>query len=179
MSKKAELLTNAAKIIYEEGMQQLTMDYLAKTSGMTKGGVLYHFDNKANLLYQMNEMAIDTFEKMIVDYEQSLTGSSTYTRAYALATLAFFKRPEDTLLPAVFISSLEDKDSFTLWEKTSKNWELQLANDTGNEEQNLQLKLIADGIWFAILYGANEGHVKEIEKVVRDYCSLLEKGENK
>ena len=47
LSKKEELLTNAAKIINEEGIQKLTMQYLAEKSGITKGGVLYHFEIKS------------------------------------------------------------------------------------------------------------------------------------
>ena len=42
MNKKQELLQHAATIIQEEGMQKLTMDYLAKKANITKGGVLYH-----------------------------------------------------------------------------------------------------------------------------------------
>lgn len=40
MTKKEELLTNAAKIIYEKGIQKLTIDYLAKVSNLTKDGVV-------------------------------------------------------------------------------------------------------------------------------------------
>src|SRR5690625_1077765 len=62
MSKKEQLLLNAAKIIFEEGIQKLTIDYLAERSNITKAGVFYHFDDKASLLLQMNEMAITHFE---------------------------------------------------------------------------------------------------------------------
>lgn len=175
MSKKNELLINAAKIIYEEGIQQLTIDYIAKRSSMTKGGVLYHFKNKAHLLLQMNKLAIRTFEEKVAHFESELSGCAIYTRAYALATLHFFKYPEKTLLPAVFISSLEDDASFQLWKDTSQTWQSNMERDSGDAEEKRTLQLICDGIWFAILYGTDDALNDEIERLVLQKCKSLEK----
>lgn len=175
MNKKDELLINAAKIIYEEGIQKLTIDYLAKRSNITKAGVLYHFENKSNLLLRMNEKAIKKFEDILKQYLSKLTGKAVFTRAYAYATLQFFKNPETALLPAVFISSLEDEKSFDLWKKTSKNWEEKFKNDSGNPDKNLKLKLICDGIWFSILYDSDESLNQQIESLVLNYCESIAK----
>lgn len=164
---------NTAKIIYEEGIQQLTISYLAEKSNLTKGGVLYHFNNKENLLLQMNKMAIDKFEKTLEHFKKQLTGKSLFTRAYAYATLEFFKRPEDALLPAVFISSLENDVSFQLWQEVSKKWERRFQEDSGDRQQNLTLRLLCDGIWFAILYGADEPFNEETKNLVLKYCKQL------
>lgn len=40
MKKKDQLLINAARIVNEEGIQKLTMSYLAEASEITKGGIL-------------------------------------------------------------------------------------------------------------------------------------------
>lgn len=178
VNKKEELLVNAAKIIYEQGIQKLTIDYLAKRSNITKAGVLYHFENKANLLLEMNEMAIQRFENILERYLSKLTGTAIFTRAYAYATLEFFRKPETALLPAVFISSLEDENSFKLWKKTSAHWEQKFKKDSGNPNENLKLQLICDGIWFSILYGSNESLNKQIESLVLSYCDSLAKGNN-
>lgn len=175
LNKREELLTNAAKILYEEGVQKLTIDYLAQESNITKGGVLYHFKNKANLLLEMNRMAIERFEGLWKKHRQTLSGSSVITRSYALATLDFFKNRDKALLPAVFISSLEDEASFVLWKQTSRQWEKLFENDSGNKEKNLSLRLICDGVWFSILYAADSSLDKKIEKTVLNYCQSLEK----
>ena len=111
MKKKDQLLINAARIVNEEGIQKLTMSYLAEASEITKGGILYHFENKAELLYKMNEKVINEFEDSIRGYKGNLTGPYQYTRAYALATMDYLTEIENILLPAVFISSHEDKRS--------------------------------------------------------------------
>lgn len=174
MSKKEELLHNAAKIIYEEGIQKLTIDYLAKRSNLTKGDVLYHFKNKENLLLQMNKMAIQKFEDLLHQYMANLSGDFIFTRAYAYATLHFLKYPETALLPAVFISSLEDKQSFDLWKKVSNRWEQSFQGDRGDPEANLKLRMICDGIWFSLLYTSDDSLDQQIEEMVLNYCKDLE-----
>lgn len=177
MSKKIELLENAAQIIYEEGLQKLTMDYLANKSDITKGGVLYHFKSKGNLLLEMNRMAIEKFEEKMNDYEKKLSGKATFTRSYALATLHFLNSPEEALLPAVFITALEDKASHSLWKATSNRWEDSFYSDTGNEKTNLNLKLMCDGIWFSILHGVDKSLHNQMERLIIEYCELAKKGE--
>lgn len=173
MNKKEELLLNTAKIIYEEGMQKLTIDYLAKISNITKGGVLYHFESKGNLILQMNKMAIKKFEDILNHYISKLSGPSLFTRAYAYATLDFLKNPETALLPAVFISSLENTKSFELWKETSENWDHKFQNDSGNPNENLKLQLICDGIWFSILYATDDLLDNRIETLVLNCCNSL------
>lgn len=175
MNRKEELLINAAKIIQEEGIQKLTIAYLAKKSKITKAGVLYHFDNKENLLLQMNKQAIEMFEQTLHHYTSRLSGASRFTRAYAYTTLDFFKSPETTLLPAVLTSSLEYDESYQLWEETLTNWEKKFQTDSGHPEKNLQLRLICDGIWFSILYGPKDSFDPTIETLVLNYCEALEK----
>lgn len=176
MNKKEELLIRAAQIIYEEGMHRLTFDYLARTSNITKGGILYHFKSKSQLLLQMNKMAVTKFEDILDYYISQLTGPSLFTRAYAYATLDFFKTPETALLPAVFISSLEDEKSFKIWESISKNWDYKFQNDSGSYNENLKLKLICDGVWFSILYATDDSFNYNIEKIILDFCHSLERG---
>lgn len=174
MNKKEELLMNTAKIIYEEGIQKLTMAYLAQVSGITKGGVLYHFESKRNLLLQMNEMAIKKFEDRLEYHLMQLSGDSLFTRAYAFSTLDFLQDPASALLPAVFISSLEDQASYKLWEETSLKWEAKFKNDSGDTQKNLELRLMCDGIWFSIMYTPNNSLNKQMAEVVLNYCQSLE-----
>lgn len=179
MGKKQELLTAAAKIIQEDGIQKLTMDYLAKKVGITKGGVLYHFESKGILLQKMNEMAIEELERKIEHHRSILTGSCRFTRAYAMATLDYLQDTGNAQLTAVFISSHEDKVGFELWKKASQTWEDKFVLDQGNPDKVLMLRLICDGIWFSIMYDyANVDEIKEqMKKIVLQNCHALNQEE--
>ncbi|HLQ74169.1 MAG TPA: hypothetical protein VK125_08055 [Bacillota bacterium] len=112
---------------------------------------------------------------MLNHYINTFTGSSVFTRAYAYAILDFFKGPDTALLPAVFISSLEDDRSFKLWEETSERWDEKFANDSGNREENLKLQLICDGLWFYILFDPSNSLDKQTERLILNMCEKLGK----
>lgn len=175
MEKKEELLTNAAKIISEEGMQKLTMEYLSEKSGITKGGVLYHFGSKDNLIIKMNEMAIQQYEDKISRYAKDLTGAYLFTRAYALATLDMLHEDEDVLLPAVFISSNEHQESKALWDRISEKWHLAFLEDRGDATKILELRMICDGIWFSMMYQYGADLKEDMKRIVEQHCERLEK----
>lgn len=177
MNKKEELLTNAAKIINEEGIQKFTMDYLAKKSGITKGGVLYHFESKEKLLLEMNKMVIEIYEENIAYYQAQLSGSYLFTRAYALSTLYFLNNTENILLPAVFISSHEDKQSQRLWQSVIDKWDRAFDQDQGDSDKILELRMICDGIWFSIMYNYENNLKSRMEQIVQQYCNAMEKEE--
>ncbi|MDG0842915.1 TetR/AcrR family transcriptional regulator [Staphylococcus equorum] len=179
INKKQELLSLAAKIIQEDGMHKLTMDYLAKKANITKGGVLYHFNNKETLIKKMNEMVIEEFETAIEYHISMLSGSYKFTRAYALATLDCLRESNNTQLTAVLISSREDKNSLKLWKDVTQTWQERFALDEGNPDEILKLRLISDGLWFSIMYEyLDMEQMQQMERIVFEICNSLNQ-ENK
>lgn len=172
MDRKELLLVNAAKIITEEGIAKLTMSYLAMQSGITKGGVLYHFDSKSQLLYEMNRMAIEKFDQLLISYEGKLEGVATFTRAYAHATLHYIKEAYQPYFQAVFMSYLEDEKSLQLWEETMRKWDEKFQEETGDPAKNLQCRLMCDGIWFTQMY--SNLPIDQLEQTVLNFCEKLE-----
>ena len=175
MSKKQLLLRTAAQIIQTEGIQQLSMEHLAKRAGITKGGVLYHFESKANLLQQMNRMALDEFENRIVHHQTGLDGPYPFTRAYALATLDYSDGDADLI--AVFISSQEDS-SGQLWNDAAKRWDEQFAADGPDADRVLELRLLCDGFWFALTYGYSAAFKERAMRIIQSKCDELTKGDS-
>ena len=56
-SKKSQLIQAALEIIDKKSLDALTYDSLAKASGMSKSGLLYHFPSRTALLLALNEQA--------------------------------------------------------------------------------------------------------------------------
>src|SRR5699024_11824120 len=92
MDKKQELLINAAKIIHEDGVQNFTMEALAKKSNITKGGVLYHFKSKSDLLLRMNEFVIEQFEMKMNHYRSEEHTSELQSRFDLVCRLLLEKK---------------------------------------------------------------------------------------
>ena len=49
-SGKQRLIDAAAQIVSTQGVQQLTLEGVAAAAGVTKGGLIYHFKTKDDLL---------------------------------------------------------------------------------------------------------------------------------
>ena len=172
MNKKQLLLRTAAQMIQEEGINQLSLERLATKVGITKAGVLYHFDNKANLLRQMNELAIDTFEARISAHLTD--GPYPFTRAYALSTLDDVEA-DDAALVAVFIASQEDPATHALWQDIYRVWDERFRSDGPDQDAILRLRLLCDGYWFAVLYGYSDSFKAHAVRLIQDACDALGK----
>lgn len=178
MDKKTELLIQAAKIIDKEGIQSFTIEYLAQKCQLTKGGVLYHFSSKRNLLIAMNEFIIKKYEKVLEQFQSEMSGKYKFTRAYAKATIHYLRNREHAFLPALLITSLEYEYCLELWEETTKRWEKAFERDMRENEETLQLRLICDGVWFSMMYNDSESLKNHMEKLILTKCRYLEEESN-
>lgn len=169
MNKKQLLLETAAQMIREDGIQQLSLERLAARVGITKAGVLYHFETKDNLLRQMNELAITKFETRI--HHHMTDGPYPFTRAYAQATLDYLDAARIGL-SAVFISSQEDA-SGAIWNEAARRWDERFLAD-GTDPRVLELRLLCDGFWFALTYGYSDAFKDEAARLLRQKCDALE-----
>ncbi|HEY0097116.1 MAG TPA: TetR/AcrR family transcriptional regulator, partial [Archangium sp.] len=59
---QAHILDAAEEFVLEHGGRELTLEQVAKTAGLSKGGVLYHFPTKAALLQAMLARLLDYVE---------------------------------------------------------------------------------------------------------------------
>lgn len=174
MEKKEEILINVAKIISEGGMQRLTIDAVADQSNLTKGGVLYHFDSKEQLLLKMNEYVIKQYNAKINHFLSKLSGAYQFTRAYAMATLDMLDSSEDVLLPAVFITSQENEKSKQVWDRVSNEWSELFQADQGDVRKITELRMICDGVWFSMMYQYGIDLKEEIRAIIQHHCDALE-----
>lgn len=58
-NKRSEILQAALQVVEESGANHLTIDAVADRAGFSKGGVLYHFKSKKDLLRGMLDNLID------------------------------------------------------------------------------------------------------------------------
>ena len=62
---RAKLLEAASAVIRRDGAQGLTLDAVAAEAGVSKGGLLYHFASKRDLLDGLVERWLDEFQEDI------------------------------------------------------------------------------------------------------------------
>lgn len=81
--RRDELLDAAEELLCDQGSTALTLSAVADRAGVSKGGLLYHFNSKESLIKGMVERLIADFDQLLADQP-----GQTYTERYLKATLA-------------------------------------------------------------------------------------------
>ncbi len=105
-SKKELILDAAAQVVEDQGGAHLTIDAVAATAGISKGGVLYHYPTKRALLQGMLDRLIETMRSR-TETSGSPQGG---VHAHALGHSQPFTKREEGAALAVLAASAEDPE---------------------------------------------------------------------
>ncbi|MBE1236356.1 TetR family transcriptional regulator [Phaeovibrio sulfidiphilus] len=80
---RSRIIDAAIRIVRENAPTKLTLDEAARQAGLSKGGVLYHFASKDELIEAMIERLVrDQETRLLQLYEQEPQGPYRWLRAY-------------------------------------------------------------------------------------------------
>ena len=82
--RRNELLDAAEQVLSRGGPQALTLQAVADEAGVSKGGLLYHFANKSELVRGLVERLVNDTNSNYAHWDDGEPGS--YTRAYIAST---------------------------------------------------------------------------------------------
>ncbi|MCK1796437.1 TetR/AcrR family transcriptional regulator [Streptomyces sp. XM4193] len=64
-SKRTQILEAAARVVEREGIKSVTFDSVASEAGLTKGGLLYHFASRNDLVQAIHQHLADQWESSL------------------------------------------------------------------------------------------------------------------
>jgi AcrR family transcriptional regulator len=149
---RARLLDAAGTVIRRDGAQALTLDGVAAQAGVSKGGLLYHFGSKRELLDALVGRWLDEFQ---ADIDAAGPGFlAGYVRASDGA-----KAEESGLLAAL----IADPEVLTAVRERYAAWQDRVVTEGGDPVEATVARLAADGLWLADLLGMAppEGELRE------------------
>ena len=141
-SRRGELLDAAVAVIRRDGAQALTLDAVAAQAGVSKGGLLYHFASKRELLDAVVKRWLDEFQD---DIDASGPG---FVPGYVRASDGA-KAEEAGLLAAL----VADPDVLAVVRERYATWQDRVAREGGDPVEATVARLAADGLWLADLLG--------------------------
>jgi AcrR family transcriptional regulator len=139
---RARLLDAASTVIRRDGPQALTLDAVAAEAGVSKGGLLYHFKSKRELLDALVARWMDDFQRDIDAAQGSFP--ERYVRASDGA-----KAEEAGLLAAL----VADPGVLAAVRDRHAAWQDRIATEGGDPVDATVARLAADGLWLADLLG--------------------------
>jgi AcrR family transcriptional regulator len=151
---RALLLDAAAHIATEIGIGNLTLDLVAQRAGVSKGGLIHHFSNRAALIEGLFNQILLAFEKSIEEIIASDENKSgRFARAYLKATTNTCEDTHENKLLGVFTLAMSTDGVLSAkW----RDWLQGQIEKHGGENSALcsVIRYAADGIWLEFCSGA-------------------------
>jgi AcrR family transcriptional regulator len=172
---RQQLLSVAARLASERGMGAVTLDAVAASADVSKGGLLHHFPSKASLLEAMLDSLLDRLDAAIDDQMRSdPTPHGRFTRGYLRAVLALRTRPaENEDWAQVTLALLTEPKLRQRWRDwVEKQAEAFVGTDSSVDTQIV--RFAADGLWLADIL-ASHADLGSQQALVERLISLTHK----
>lgn len=151
--KKETILKAAAHVVREEGVDKLTLEAVAKQAGISKGGLLYHFPNKEELILGMVERMSNHFTgELYQRAEQDSDSKGKWTRAYVETSFSE-EQDVDGLYTALSVAHFTHPKMLKLLQEDYQDIQHKLEHDELDPVRATMARLVVDGLWFAGMFG--------------------------
>jgi AcrR family transcriptional regulator len=143
------LLDAAERVLSRGGPQALTLQAVASEAGVSKGGLLYHFTTKAELVAALVERLVEDTNNNFARYDDGEPGA--YTRAYIEATTrSITARDGDAVLRrwAVILAACTEPGMQEPISHAFEEWMTQKPDLDALPLRAQIARLAADGLWW-------------------------------
>ena len=144
------LLDAAAAVLLREGAHALTLEAVAAQAGVSKGGLLYHFKSKAQLLDALVERWDATVEAEIEARSDGRRGA--WVRAYLETSNHLTDEERRTEIGLLAALAAEPERLAPVRERYAR-WQARVEDDGVDPVDATIVRLAADGLWIADLLG--------------------------
>ena len=151
---KAGLLAAAADVVRLHGVANLTLERVAETAGVSKGGLLYHFASKQELVLAMltNTLGRADVSLNALANENGLTDGA-FTKAY-LDYVRTGQHDEVDAGAGVFAAAALNDGDLAVAQKQFGQWQQRLIEADGiDPTAALLARVVGDGLWLIDLFG--------------------------
>jgi AcrR family transcriptional regulator len=145
---RRRLLDAATAVVRRDGARALTLEAVAAEAGVSKGGLLYHFKAKRDLLDAMLEGWLEEFGAEI-EAKSEGNFAAGYVRASDMSGWAAADRATEFGLLAAMV---DEPGTLERVRERYAEWQSRLAAADDPAKATLA-RLAADGLWLADLLG--------------------------
>lgn len=147
-SNRTLILDSAFRVIQRDGVRAMTFESVANESGLTKGGLQYHFPSREALLEALHERFAERWTTVLTDLlgKQPAEGTAQERlAAYVSSSSKAATRAELLLL----LETIDDPDLAVPWRHLLETWAPPppKASDGDEALDDFIVRLAADGLW--------------------------------
>jgi AcrR family transcriptional regulator len=157
-TSKDRILDAAERVVLRDGVGRLTLDAVAQETQLSKGGLLYHFKSKDDLIRGMIRRIHDHFEAEVARQEAA-DPNPTGRKLRALLNTNFPKEPcerkwhIDSIAASLLAAVATNPALLDDLKVATHRLEQDLLNDGLDPILAMIIHMAADGIWMSGLFG--------------------------
>ncbi|MFF0508689.1 TetR/AcrR family transcriptional regulator [Streptomyces fimicarius] len=159
-SKRTQILDAATRVVQREGVKSVTFDSVAAEAGLTKGGLLYHFASRDDLVQAIHQHLADRWEADLVAAAGKPAAEATGDERLAAYTRVAIQSATRAELLLMLEGSTNTAHA-AVWEAVTERWapppppapvstpppaSASAAADPAALDRFI-LRLAADGLW--------------------------------
>lgn len=160
MSTRDRILAAAEDVVLTDGVACLTLEKAAARAGLSKGGVLYHFKTRNDLVAAMVERLATRFDGAVREHHRALSpdgGPGTFARAYVEECFAEATTEEEERgerVGAAVIAAIAAEPALLQPLRSAfEGWQRDLEMDSADPVRATIARFAADGLWLCELFG--------------------------
>lgn len=146
-SNKTLILQAAIRVIEAEGITAVTFDSVAAEAGLTRGGIIYHFPSRENLIGAIHASMAQQWEHELAQQCGKAASDATATERL----VAYIRTCANSASPADLQMLLDSPNGEhdRVWSDVIERWTPQGADDGVDEVRDAQwiALMAADGLW--------------------------------
>lgn len=179
------ILDSAEALVLRDGAASLTLERVAREAGLSKGGVLYHFASKAQIVQGLVERLIRHFEADLGQYlRKTDTRPGRRTRAFVRASLeGSWERKTGVrshgleIFAALMAALATAPESLVPLQQRYARWQREMERDGLEPARATVVRLACDGLWFSELLGFGSLSPRRRATVVQEILRLASQDE--
>lgn len=173
---RTKLLDAALDAMRKAGYNGFTLDLVAKTAGVSKGGLLHHFPSKDALIEAILRQLFVRFEALVQQYyDQDKDDSGRWLRAYVRAT--FDDDPPPIEIATILLSAfIENHALMQFLQEDFAGWRSRLLRDGLPAARARVIWQAADAYWLDRILGSDSMDEGERQALIDELIGLTRMG---
>lgn len=172
----ARILDAAEAQLLAHGPAGLVLDVVARRAGVSKGGLLYHFPTKENLVEGLVERMLERFDAVQAELAAAdPVARGRWTRAYLASTVTPDGESADRsaqLMAGILATIGDDPARLAAVRERFRAWQARLEDDGIDPTVATLVRLAADGLWLSALLGLPRLDAARSRRVVAALAEL-------
>ncbi|NEI48003.1 TetR family transcriptional regulator [Rhizobium leguminosarum] len=143
-SNRNKILDGVVRLIERDGVTGVTFDAVAAETGVTRGGVIYHFSSREDLILATHEHLAQQLETQLRDLAPDPECATDRYAAYVQSCTQDATRAELIMM----LESAKDERLSQVWAGLIDHWAPPLpSGDEPFEMKRFLGRITADGLW--------------------------------